>query len=101
MLSIFPRDVLDEIWDLIESVSEGFPTYPYIQSNSKCNNRCKLDTKNDVLWSPHRNIHCMYSLESLCIGNSDEYPQCMIFMAIKVVKRNKSHYYLQTYILTV
>ena len=27
MLSFFfPRDVLDEIWDLIESVSEGFPT---------------------------------------------------------------------------
>ena len=23
----FPRDVLDEIWTLIESVSEGFPTY--------------------------------------------------------------------------
>ena len=23
----FPRDDLDEIWDLIESVSEGFPTY--------------------------------------------------------------------------
>ena len=29
MLSFFPRDVLDEIWDLIESVSEGFPTYCY------------------------------------------------------------------------
>ena len=27
MLSFFPRDVLDEIWDLIESVSEGFPIY--------------------------------------------------------------------------
>ena len=27
MLSSFPRDVLDEIWNLIESVSEGFPTY--------------------------------------------------------------------------
>ena len=27
MLSCFPRDVLDGIWDLIESVSEGFPTY--------------------------------------------------------------------------
>ena len=26
-LSLFPRDVLDEIWDLIESVSESFPTY--------------------------------------------------------------------------
>ena len=24
VLSLFPRDVLDEIWDLIESVSEGF-----------------------------------------------------------------------------
>ena len=24
---LFPRDVFDEIWDLIESVSEGFPTY--------------------------------------------------------------------------
>ena len=26
-LSFFPRDYLDEIWDLIESVSEGFPTF--------------------------------------------------------------------------
>ena len=30
MLSFFPRDVLDEIWDLIESVSEGFPFYSSI-----------------------------------------------------------------------
>ena len=29
MLSLSPLDVLDEIWDLIESVSEGFPTYVY------------------------------------------------------------------------
>ena len=27
MPCFFPRDVLDEILDLIESVSEGFPTY--------------------------------------------------------------------------
>ena len=27
MLFFSPGDVLDEIWDLIESVSEGFPTY--------------------------------------------------------------------------
>ena len=26
-LSFFPLDVLDEIWDLIESVSEGFVSY--------------------------------------------------------------------------
>ena len=30
MVSIVPRDVLDEIWDLIESVSDGFSTYSYI-----------------------------------------------------------------------
>ena len=27
VLSFFPLDVLDEIWDLTESVSEGFLTY--------------------------------------------------------------------------
>ena len=29
-MSFFPRDILDEIWDLIESVSEGLllPTIP-------------------------------------------------------------------------
>ena len=30
MLSFFPRDVYNAIWDLIESVSEAFPTYSYI-----------------------------------------------------------------------
>ena len=29
VLSFFPLDVLDEIWDLIGSVSEGFPTCFY------------------------------------------------------------------------
>ena len=29
VLSFFPLYVLDEIWDLIESVSEGFLTYSY------------------------------------------------------------------------
>ena len=28
-MSFFPLDVLDEIWDLIESVSEGFVTYSW------------------------------------------------------------------------
>ena len=30
MLSFFPKDALDEIWDLIETVSEGFPSYSCI-----------------------------------------------------------------------
>ena len=29
---LFPRDVLDGIWDLIGSVSEGFPTYFYLST---------------------------------------------------------------------
>ena len=36
MLSFFPRDVLDEILDLIESVSEGFPSYSlHIMHNTR------------------------------------------------------------------
>ena len=31
-----PRDVLDEILDLIESVSGGFPTYTFIIFLFKC-----------------------------------------------------------------
>ena len=31
MLAFFPRDVLDEIWDLIEPVSEGSPIYSLIE----------------------------------------------------------------------
>ena len=29
MLSFFQLDVLDKIWDLIESISEGFLTYSF------------------------------------------------------------------------
>ena len=37
VLSFFPRDVLDEILNLIESVSEDFPSYFFIVSAN-----CKL-----------------------------------------------------------
>ena len=30
VLSFFPRDVLDEILNLIGSVSEGFPSYSFV-----------------------------------------------------------------------
>ena len=33
VLSFFPLDVLDGIWDLIESVSEGFLTYSWDHEN--------------------------------------------------------------------
>ena len=39
VLSSFPLDVLGGIWDLIESVSEGFLTYSYLINPAKsfCN----------------------------------------------------------------
>ena len=33
VLSFFPRDVLDEILNLIESVSEDFPSYSWNHEN--------------------------------------------------------------------
>ena len=36
MLSFFPRGVLDEILNLIESVSEGFPSYSYLKQLMLC-----------------------------------------------------------------
>ena len=35
VLSFFPLDILDEIWDLIESVSGGFLTYFSIANDYK------------------------------------------------------------------
>ena len=46
VLSFFPLDVLDGIWDLIESVSEEFLTYsftllsPMGHKQQACNFRC-------------------------------------------------------------
>ena len=34
VLSFFPLDVLDEIWDVIESVYKGFLTYSSLQRKS-------------------------------------------------------------------
>ena len=44
VLSFFPLDVLDGIWDLIESVSEGFLTYSFnyiFTKHDKKKNLCK------------------------------------------------------------
>ena len=40
MLSFFPRDVLDEILNLIESVSEVFPSYSFTKPSDI--DKCKL-----------------------------------------------------------
>ena len=48
VLSFFPLDVLDGIWDLIESVSEGFLTYScprYCHTKHSCEIKSKLVSK--------------------------------------------------------
>ena len=42
-MSVFPGDVLDYIFDLIESVSEGFPTY-YSSALAKGHSDIKIKT---------------------------------------------------------
>ena len=42
VLSFFPLDVLDGIWDLIESVSEGFITYSYTYIRNLCSQSVML-----------------------------------------------------------
>ena len=44
VLSFFPLDVLDGIWDLIESVSEGFLTYSSKPTNELHRKRKKKKT---------------------------------------------------------
>ena len=44
VLSFFPLDVLDGIWDLIESVSEGFLTYSLGNQVSQNAQACRPST---------------------------------------------------------
>ena len=59
MLSFYPLDVLNEIWDLIEPDSDGFPTYSFIyyqrvtstfKFNSKLKFLCLTVVTNDVTY---------------------------------------------------
>ena len=54
MLSFFPRGVLDKILNLIESVSEDFPSYSFIASNDHYFNKRRIvdtDVVNDVTFT--------------------------------------------------
>ena len=53
MLAFFPLDVLDEIWDVIESVSGGFLTYSLI--TAYCNSKSLIRLTN--VW---RGINAYY-----------------------------------------
>ena len=50
VLSFFPLDVLNEIWDLIESVSEGFLTYSF-DSRKEAWLQMKMQF---IIWKPRQ-----------------------------------------------
>ena len=61
VLSFSPLDVLDEIWDLIESVSEGFLTYSSVTS-------CLLSRR----WRPFQGLYSYNIKFALGIEPSDK-----------------------------
>ena len=54
VLSFFPLDILDGIWDLIESVSEGFLTY-------SCKYRCEYAVSTAPVINRHTKIRNLRS----------------------------------------
>ena len=52
MLSFFPQDVLDEILDFIESISESFPTYSWYILTSAYDHLNELTTGTE-----YREVH--------------------------------------------
>ena len=54
MLSFFPLDVLDEIWDVIESVSEGFlPTFARNAGLKDQHKKAFMDKRTCFIQSSH------------------------------------------------
>ena len=58
VLSFFPLDVLDEIWDLIESVSEGFLTYS-LRNNFILIPDKHLEIQDFIIPNPRKNTDAM------------------------------------------
>ena len=58
---LFPRDVLDEILNLIESVSEGFPTYSSIKRYGMVSHQNSKPQR----WVVHNNAGIIFPTSSL------------------------------------
>ena len=56
MLSFFPLDVLDEIWDLIESVSEAFLTYSSMARTLMARLLCLTSTRSLIPMVPYMKL---------------------------------------------
>ena len=60
MLSVFPRNVLDEIKDLIKSVSGDFPTFCFKLQIYKT---CKIDEHEGRIYLIHKQLEMFQKLQ--------------------------------------
>ena len=83
VLSFFPLDVLDGIWDLIESVSEGFLNYSclVIQWITPCHENHRMTRRVITLWYVH--------LSSLTTSVSTMH---FLLEILSILKAIKSHF---------
>ena len=75
MLSFFPLDVLDEIWDLIGSVSDAFPTFfPHITLIPVAHNvKCKTVPRYMYPTLAHKVPHNVRGLHGISCTNKIEH----------------------------
>ena len=65
VLSFFPRDVLDEILNLVESVSEDFPSYSCTSATLTLQNTSPKDLHCGWTSVPRMTTPCMAAAEGL------------------------------------
>ena len=71
MLSFFPRDFSDDILDLIESVSEGFPTYFDMRFHAANTATCTLLHGSSMRGLPPKRangVDVLFCTAALCAG---------------------------------
>ena len=102
MLSFFPRDVLEEILNLIESVSEGFPSYSSIGEWNRCDTLKRTryiimcTALSDICISTIRTIFFQDCLNS-AVGRDDGYCSACRSCRGREFKSRKGHKYLPLY----
>ena len=89
MLSFFPRGVLDEIFNLIESISEGFPSYSYKKAFGRVRHVALWATRRKCTISANlvRNIEQLYDKAVSAVQMNDstgEYVIVVIFFCFHV-----------------
>ena len=82
MLSFFPLDILDEIWDLTVSVFEGFPTYSYSIQDDMLYNLFLLKFLRNLLEIFYRNYRRNVDMRVIFQKGKTYFDKIMAFLTI-------------------